>query len=105
MSLYVDLCGLEVEVLFGGHERGRRIERAITTQEVLTYLELAGDEILDLKFNQEFAVVSKCKSKAVIGVLKNLRGNIFLDIKTVLNTEGTRDVYLKENTAGIYLAV
>lgn len=105
MGLYVDLGGFEVEVLFGGHERGRRIERSITIQEVLTYLELAGDEILDLKFNQDFAVVSGCKSKAIIGVLKNNKGNIFLDIKTVLNTEGARDIYLKPNTVGIYLAI
>lgn len=105
MSLYVDLCGLEVEVLFGGHERGRRIERNITTTEVLTYIELAQEEILDLRFNQEFAIVSRCKSKAVIAVLKNFNGSIFIDIKTVINTEGVRNVYLKPGTTGIYLAV
>lgn len=105
MNFYVDLYGIEVEVLFGGHERGRRIQRGITIQEVLTYIELAKDEILDLRFNQEFAIVSRCKSKAVIAVLKNFNGSIFIDIKTVLNTDGERDIYLKPNTTGIYLAI
>lgn len=105
MNFYVDLYGIEVEVLFGGHERGRRIQRGITIQEVLTYIELAKDEILDLRFNQEFAIVSRCKSKAVIAVLKNSNGSIFIDIKTVLNTDGERDIYLKPNTTGIYLAI
>ena len=100
----VYLFGIEFEVLFGVHERGRRIEREITMQEVLTYIELAVDDILNLKFDQEFAIVSRCKSKAIIAVLKRTKGNsCFIDIKTVLNTYGKRDVYLKDNTVGIYL--
>lgn len=105
MNFFIDMYGIEMEILFGGHERGRRIQRGITIQEVLTYIELAKDEILDLRFDEEFAIISKCKSKAVIGVIKNCKGNMFLDIKTVLNTEGKRDIYLKRNTKAINLAV
>lgn len=100
----ISLCGAEFNVLFGGHERGRRIERNFSMQEVLMYLELAGEEILNLKFDEEFAIVSSCKSKAVIGVLKRFGRDLYIDIKTVLNTEGYRDVYLKPNTKGIYLS-
>lgn len=105
MSLCVNLCGMEFEVLFGGHEKGRRIERNISMQEVLTYIELAQEDILDLRFNEEFAIVSRCKSKAIIAVLKNCKGNLFIDIKTVLNTNGERNIYLKPDTTGIYLAI
>lgn len=104
MNMTISLCGVEFDVLFGGHERGRRIERNFSMQEVLTYLELAQEEILNLKFNEEFAIVSSCRSKAIIGVLKNCHNSLYIDIKTVLNTEGYRDVYLKPNTTGIYLS-
>lgn len=104
MVVKFDFIGTEVEILFGGHEKGRRLERNISATEVLTYIELAQDKILDLKFNQEFAVISTCKTKGIIGVFKNNRGNLCIDIITVLNTEGSRELYIHKKTHIIYLS-
>lgn len=102
-TIYFDVLGLDIEILFGGHESGRRKERNISKTEVLTFLELAKDEIVDLKMNKDFAIVSSCKTKAVIANFRNNRGNLCIDIITVLNNDISREVYIKDGTQIINL--
>ncbi|MBQ3422369.1 MAG: hypothetical protein IJH34_12045 [Romboutsia sp.] len=103
MVVNFNFLGTEVEILFGGHEKGRRIERDMSITEVLTFIELAQDKILDLKFNQKFAIVSTCKTKGLIATFKNNRGNLCIDIITVLNSYGCRDLYFYKDTPVICL--
>lgn len=103
MTVKFDFLGIDIEVYLAKHAFGRKIQRDFTETEVLSYIELAQEEIIDMHFNEKFAIVSTCRTKGVIGVFNNDRGNLSIDIITLLNTEGTRDLYISKDTKVIYL--
>lgn len=93
--------GFDVKVNLTSHADFRMDDRNVSRFDIMNLIIQAGEELLDMRRGEEFAIVNTLSETGVVCVMNaTTSGDIRIDIKTVLRSHS---VFVSRNTRTLYV--